>query len=135
MTSPTGNPGLAAARTIPPSATPAELEGATPEADAARRLGGAPGECSQETLLRITARRAAVLREIADGYSGRDAARRLGITFSGLRSHIEGLKRLTGCASSRDLGRWWRRNRNGWLVTMSLQAGVTPASDDTAEPP
>ena len=122
-------------RTIPLSATPAEVEGATPEADAPRRLAGAPGECSQETLLRITARRAEVLREIADGYSGRDAARRMGITFSGLRSHIEALKGITGCSSSRDLGRWWRRHRNGWLATMSVQAGVTSATDDTAPPP
>ena len=135
VTSPTDSPGPSATRTIPLSATLAELDGVTPEADAARRLVGAPGECSQDTLLRITAKRAAVLREIADGYSGRDAARRVGITFSGLRSHIEVLKQITGCSSSRDLGRWWRRHRNAWLVTMSLQAGVTPATEDAAAPP
>lgn len=86
-----------------------------------------------ETLLRITARRAAVLREMADGYTEREAARRLGISLTGLRSHLEELRNLTGLDSGRELGRWWRQERTVWLHVMSLQAGAPVLTSSAAE--
>lgn len=91
-------------------------------------------ERTRDTLLRITARRAEVLREIADGYTGREAARRIGLTHSGMRSHVEALKEITGCSSARELGRWWRRNHVVWLRLMSVQAGIADMAGDE-EPP
>lgn len=85
---------------------------------------------TRDVLLRITARRAEVLREIAHGYSGREIAARLGLTHSGLRSHVEALKEITGCSSTREMGRWWRTQRGLWLALMSMQAGPTEMPDN-----
>jgi DNA-binding NarL/FixJ family response regulator len=75
-------------------------------------------------LLRITARRAEVLREIADGYSEREIAGHLGLELSGVRSHTEQLRDLVGCSTVRELGRWWRSHRREWVAAMCEQAGV-----------
>jgi DNA-binding CsgD family transcriptional regulator len=79
----------------------------------------------------ITVRRAEVLREIADGRTLREVAAALGIERSGVRSHVERLKLLTGCENTRELGRWWREHRQEWLVHMADAAGAghkrTPA--------
>lgn len=73
----------------------------------------------------ITVRRAEVLREIADGRTLREVAAALGIERSGVRSHVERLKLLTGCENTRELGRWWREHRQEWLVHMADAAGGT----------
>ena len=113
-----------------PSASAADAggagNGATP--------GAGDAEHARVVLLRITARRAHVLRELADGYSGRESARRIGLTHNGLRSQVEDLKKITGCSSQRELGRWWREHRASWLSLMSVQAGLT-AAPDAPEPP
>ena len=103
------------------------------ETDTGYERCAADPERTRDTLLRITARRAEVLRELADGYTGREAATRIGLTHSGMRSHVEALKEITGSSSARELGRWWRRNRIAWLGVMSVQAGMTGISGD-AEP-
>lgn len=71
----------------------------------------------------ITLRRAEVLRELAANRTEREAADRLGIAVSGVRSHVERLKALTGCASVRELGRWWQTNRGMWLDYCRRAAG------------
>ena len=103
------------------------------EAEAVHRPDGRAAERTRDTLLRITARRAEVLRELADGYTGREAAARIGLTFSGMRSHVEVLKQITGCSSTRELGRWWRRHRWAWLAVMTEQAGAD-VRDDAGRP-
>ena len=97
---------------------------------AARQFDQLDGLRTRDALLRITARRAEVLREIAHGYSGREVAARIGLTQSGLRSHVEALKEITGCSSTREIGRWWRTQRPLWLALMSVQAGVTEMPDN-----
>ena len=82
-----------------------------------------------ETLLRITARRAAVLREMP--MATRNG--KLGISLTGLRSHLEELRNLTGLDSGRELGRWWRQERTVWLHVMSLQAGAPVLTSSAAE--
>jgi DNA-binding CsgD family transcriptional regulator len=71
----------------------------------------------------ITVRRAEVLRELADAYSEREIAEHLGIAVGGVRSHVEQLRALTGQPGVRELGRWWRENRAGWLGAMAAAAG------------
>lgn len=72
----------------------------------------------------ITLRRAEVLRELAANRTEREAAEHLGIAMSGVRSHVERLKALTGCTSVRELGRWWQANRDKWLDYCRRAAGV-----------
>ena len=79
-----------------------------------------------QALQRITGRRAEILRELADGYSEREVAGRLGIELSTVRSHTEDLREITGSASLRDLGRWWRAHRTQWLDLLREQAGIGP---------
>ena len=105
------------------------------ELDLAAQPDGATARRPREALLRITARRAEVLRDLADGYSGREIAARIGLTHSGLRSHVEALKEITGCSSTRELGRWWREHRASWLAQMSEQAGVARMPEDVEPPP
>ncbi len=89
-----------------------------------------PEELDRERLLRITARRARILRELTDGYSGRAAALRLGISLSGLRSHVQALRGITGCASVRELARWWGDHREVWLLVMGQQAGLPAVTEE-----
>jgi DNA-binding NarL/FixJ family response regulator len=79
---------------------------------------------SEETLLRITVRRAEVLREMAEGFSEREAAEHLGLSYETVRSHAEELKLITGCSTVREVGRWWRRNRLAWANVMLAAAGL-----------
>lgn len=89
-----------------------------------------PDQRSREVLLRITARRAHILRELADGYSGQETALRIGLAFNGFRSHVQQLKEITGCTSVRELGRWWREHREEWLLVMGREAGVLAAAEE-----
>ncbi|MBK7330085.1 MAG: hypothetical protein IPI85_13670 [Dehalococcoidia bacterium] len=66
----------------------------------------------------------AVLRELADGRSERDAAERLGIAYSSVRSVVEELKNKTGLHSVREIGRWWRGQAGEWLAWCAEQAGA-----------
>lgn len=74
----------------------------------------------------LTASRARVLRELADDRTEREAAERLGLSYHGVRSIVEDLKAQTGEHDVRALRRWWRANRQGWLVWWADQAGVSP---------
>ena len=72
----------------------------------------------------VSFRRAEILRELADGRTEREAAHVLGVELSTVRSHVEELKGITGCASVRELGRWWRANRPGWAGFVLELGGV-----------
>ena len=78
-------------------------------------------------LSAITLRRAEILREFADGYTQREIAARLGISVNGVRSHVEDLRDITGSASVRGLGRWWRDHRLEWAFRACMLAGVDPS--------
>lgn len=80
-------------------------------------------------LIGITHRRAQVLRELADGYTEREIAARLGMSVNGVRSHVERLRSLAGCATVRELGRWWRSERERWLAAMAVAAGLPTTAD------
>lgn len=73
---------------------------------------------------RITARRAEVLRELADSFSEPEIAEHLGLELNGVRSHVEQLRTIIGCSSVRELGRWWRANRDDWLESMREAGGT-----------
>ena len=62
----------------------------------------------------LTASPARVLRELADDRTEREAAERLGVAYTSVRSAVQVLKRYTGCESVHDLRRWWRQNRESW---------------------
>ncbi|MBK9343786.1 MAG: hypothetical protein IPN07_12315 [Dehalococcoidia bacterium] len=72
----------------------------------------------------FTFSRVRVLRELADGRSERDAAERLGIAYSSVRSVVEELKNKTGLHSVREIGRWWRGQAGEWLAWCAEQAGA-----------
>ena len=71
----------------------------------------------------ITARRAQVLRELADGATEAEIARRLGISERGVHRHVEELRSELACHSGRELGRWWRGQRQSWIAFMRRCAG------------
>lgn len=73
---------------------------------------------------RITFQRAVVLAELAKCRSLPETAARLGITPSGLKSHIRDLRDITGCQSARELGTWWLHHRAQWVKAMAGAAGL-----------
>ena len=86
-----------------------------------------PAEVCQEAIWeRLTFSRIRVLRELADARSEREAALRLQMTFHGVRCVVAGLKEVIGCRDVRELGRWWRENRNDWYEFIGQEAGIIP---------
>lgn len=75
-------------------------------------------------LLQITARRAEILRELADGRTESEIARRMDISNHTVHSHVRELRAVAGVGTSRELARWWRDYRESWLREMSECAGV-----------
>lgn len=71
----------------------------------------------------ITMRRAQVLRELAEGRTQRQVAATLGLTVSGVRSHVDDIMRATRFNNSRDVARWWRAERACWVRHMAHAAG------------
>lgn len=82
-------------------------------------------DCGQPGYDWLTASRARVLRELADDRTEREAAERLGMSFSGVRSIVEELKVKTGEPDVRALRRWWRANRGSWLAWLAEQGGLS----------
>jgi DNA-binding NarL/FixJ family response regulator len=78
-------------------------------------------------LLDITRRQAEILRELAEGRSMREIAEALGIAVTGVRSHVQRIKALTGCHDVRDLGRLWRRHRVDWAHAQLRAGGIDPS--------
>jgi DNA-binding NarL/FixJ family response regulator len=77
-----------------------------------------------DVAVRITHRRASVLREIADGRTEQQAAETLGLSYTGPRSHVAALLEIAQCPDVRELGRWWRVHRAEWLAFMVEAAGA-----------
>lgn len=90
--------------------------------------GPGMGSSTVEVLTRITVTRARVLRELERHDSEATAAAALGLSTTGLRSHVRDLKGITGAGSVRELRGWWRANRGAWPQEMADAAGVL-ASD------
>jgi len=79
-----------------------------------------PSSASIPDIFRyITPRRAEVFAALADGATIAETARRLDISLNGTRSHVADLKKVTGCSSARELGRWWRQNRVAWVLWLA----------------
>lgn len=83
-----------------------------------------PAQDPVDAFERITYRRAQVLGALADSLTEKEAAAALGVGESGIRSHVEALKEITGEDSVRGLGRWWRTHRQAWVEMMAQAAGV-----------
>lgn len=66
-----------------------------------------------------------VLKEIAEGQTQRQVALTLGLTVAGVRSHVDDLKRVTGCETSRDLARWRRAERECWGKQLARDGGCS----------
>jgi DNA-binding NarL/FixJ family response regulator len=77
-----------------------------------------------DVAVRITYRRALVLREVANGRTEQEAAETLGLSYTGLRSHVAALLEITQCPDVRELGRWWRSHRPAWVAIMAEAAGA-----------
>ncbi len=80
-------------------------------------------EPNEATLGATTLRRVELLRHLADFRNEPYAAEQMSISVSGVRSHVEDLKIITGCESVADLGRWWLANRHAWLELIAGQLG------------
>lgn len=76
----------------------------------------------------LTASRARVLRELADDRTQREAAERLGLSYTTIRSAVQVLRGYTGCENVHDLRRWWRQNREPWADWLLEQGGVSKNS-------
>lgn len=72
----------------------------------------------------FTYSRVSVLRELADARTEREAAERLGISYHSVRSIAEDLKNKTSLRDVRELGRWWRENREPWAAWVLEQGGL-----------
>lgn len=72
----------------------------------------------------ITPRRAELLGLLAEGYTESECARLMGISRDGARSAIAVLRDLTEIPTQRDLGRWWKLNREGWLAWLRELSGA-----------
>ena len=72
----------------------------------------------------ITLRRAQVLRGLAEARSEREIALGLSLSLAGIRSHVEDLKQITGCRTTRELARWWQTHRHAWLCFQAREAGM-----------
>ena len=87
-------------------------------------------------LVAITARRAEILRELAEADTEREIAARLGLSLATVRSHAEQLKTITGLSTTREMGRWWQSSRHAWIACLSRIAGCPgPAVDPATTPP
>lgn len=82
-------------------------------------------DCGQPGYDWLTPSRARVLRELADDRTEREAAERLGMSYTSVRSAVQVLKRFAGCESVHDLRRWWRQNRDAWAEWLLEQGGVS----------
>lgn len=72
----------------------------------------------------LTLQRVRCLRLLADGRTAPEMAEVLGVTVSGVRSHVEDLKDVTGLEDVRALARWWRDGgREGYLRYVAEAAG------------
>jgi DNA-binding NarL/FixJ family response regulator len=78
----------------------------------------------QRTFESITLRRAQVLRELANDWTEREIAERLGISPSTVRSHLEAVKDILGLPSNRDVARFWRAERECWVRFMARESGA-----------
>jgi hypothetical protein len=76
---------------------------------------------------RLTFARVGLLRELADGRTLAEASLSLGISLGRVRSSVRDLKAITGCSSTRDLGRWWRVMHEEWLAQCERVAGAPAA--------
>jgi DNA-binding CsgD family transcriptional regulator len=76
----------------------------------------------------LTASRARVLRELADDRTEREAAERLGLSYTTVRSAVQVLRGYTGYENVHDLRRWWRQNRESWAGWVLEQGGVSKNS-------
>ncbi len=88
-------------------------------------MGNAVG-CTGESSHRfeqITLRRAQVLRELARGCTHAEVADQLGLTVDTVRSHVETLKTITDCETTRDLAQWWRAEGRCWIDFLAREAG------------
>jgi hypothetical protein len=72
---------------------------------------------------RITFVKARVLSGLEDQQTEMEIADRGIVALSTIRSHVEDLKGITGCADVRER-KWWRENRHLWLAWCAEQAGM-----------
>lgn len=64
---------------------------------------------------RLTPARIRVLGQLAHDRPLREVGQQLTLSYNGVRSAIEDLKRITGTTSVHELVEWWRQNRELWL--------------------
>ncbi len=77
----------------------------------------------------FTCSRVRVLRELADNRSEREAADRIGVGYSTIRSVVSDIKAQTGLSSVREISRWWRSHRLQWLEWHAELGGVLENQD------
>ncbi len=70
----------------------------------------------------ITFSRARILGRLADGRTISEIADDLSLSYAGARSGIREIKRICGLDSTRELGRWWRVNREAWVSWCIVQS-------------
>ena len=89
--------------------------------------GGDPCDWEWFTFARVR-----LLRDLADGRTEPEVARRLSMSYHSVRSQVEDLKAKTECESVRELGRWWRDHRCDWQAWCERQAGLLREEGDAS---
>jgi|GEM_PF-5536755 len=82
----------------------------------------------------ITWSRARVLREPAQMRTEREAAKRLGMEYTGIRSIVEDIKHYTGLDNVRDIGRWWAKEWPKWAKWAAEQGGSVEEGAQVGRP-
>ena len=72
----------------------------------------------------ITPAKAKVLAGLEDQQTEQRIAARSNVALSTIRTHVRELKDIVGCHDVRELGKWWRQNRAGWVAWCEQQAGL-----------
>jgi hypothetical protein len=70
----------------------------------------------QQPYEELTFARVRVLRALAQTRTIREAARLIGLSYNGMRSHVRDLERILDCADLEALRTWWADHEDDWLA-------------------
>ena len=72
----------------------------------------------------FTYTRVRLLNALADRWTEREIAERLGVEDVTVRSGVEDLKNKIGISNVREIGRWWDAHRKEWLAWCTNLGGI-----------
>lgn len=72
----------------------------------------------------FTYTRVRLLNALADRWTEREIAERLGVEYVTVPSGVEDLKNKIGISNVREIGRWWDAHRKEWLAWCANLGGI-----------